>query len=129
MSSSPVNKAYSLLGTAEEVINTLSGELEALQEESTKLASQLVQTDTIMKYAEIVDTMINDGLIEVSSRQDKVAELVAAGVDPEVFKSAMAIAPNIHTLGHLDNSSEETFSTENPLERAIMSYVQSKNNF
>jgi|SaaInl7_150m_RNA_FD_contig_21_205616_length_1223_multi_16_in_0_out_0_3 hypothetical protein len=121
-----LDQAFSLLKEAEDVIRTLTQERNGLRNEKGQLMNKLAESINILKFAEIVDEMIESGIVDITSKQDKLEELVSSGHSPDVYKEAMSLAPTLNTLGHLDSASEDNSSQGNPLERAIFNYVQNK---
>ena len=121
-----MDQAMTLLKEAEGLIRTLTSERNGLRNEKSQLMTKLAESINNVKYAEIVEEMIDSGIVDAASKQEKLMELRSSGLAPEVYKEAMNLAPTLYTLGHLDSSSEDISSQGNPLERALFNYVQNK---
>jgi hypothetical protein len=121
-----MDQAMTLLKEAEGLIRTLTSERNGLRNEKSQLMTKLAESINNVKYAEIVEEMIDNGIVDAASKQEKLMELRSSGLAPEVYKEAMNLAPTLYTLGHLDSSSEDISSQGNPLERALFNYVQNK---
>jgi predicted transcriptional regulator len=121
-----MDQAMTLLKEAEGLIRTLTSERNGLRNEKSQLMTKLAESINNVKYAEIVEEMIDSGIVDAASKQEKLMELRSSGLAPEVYKEAMNLAPTLYTLGHLDSSSEDISSQGHPLERALFNYVQNK---
>lgn len=121
-----LNQAMAILKEAECAIRSLNKEKSTLRQENSQLLLKVAESSKFVKFAEIVDDMIEEGILDSASRKEKIIELVSSDTSPEVFKEAMNLAPTMHSLGHLDTAQEDNNSEVNPLDRAIMTYVHNK---
>ena len=122
-----LDQAYSLLKEAQGLIKSLTGERDSLRREKSQLINKIAESVNMFKYAQIVDEMVEGGIVDLASKSEKINEMVDSGLSPDVYKEAMNLAPTLYSLGHLDNASEVNSNEGNPLEKAILSFVQHKN--
>ena len=121
-----LDQALTLLKEAEGTIRFLTKERNTLLSKNTQLLTKLAEEVNTRQFIEVVDDMIDMGVLDAALKQEKIDSLMKSGVSPEVYKEAMNLVPNLYSLGHLDSSQEEETTTNNPLERAILTNVQSK---
>jgi hypothetical protein len=121
-----LDQALTLLKEAESTIRFLTRERNSLLTEKTQLLTKMAEEVNARQFIEVVDDMIDMGVLDSALKQDKLDSLMKSGVSPEVYKEAMTLVPNLYSLGHLDSAPEEETTMNNPLERAILDYVQNK---
>jgi hypothetical protein len=121
-----MDQTVSLLKEAEGKVLSLVEELSVLRLENSQLLTKLAETSNVFKFAEVVDDMVEMGIVDSALRHEKIEELMNSGSSPDIYKEAINLVPTFHSLGHLDSAIEEDSIHSNPMELAIMDYVQSK---
>lgn len=112
-----VIKKDELLKQAADTIRTLSFQLEEMKKENAKLLKD-------QHVKELVDHMVDNGMLASEDRMKKVAEL--AKCSEEEFKvaiKAVSMLSESPTLGRIKHDEVDESSSMDPMTRAIYSHI------
>lgn len=117
-------KAEGMIKYASSVIDAIKEERDKLRHQKMELIEKLAERDLRLEVEQVVDEMICRDIIQPEERSVKVAEIIKSGTSPEVYKKAMELKIDDISLGRLSDAPLSTSDDSNPMERAILGWLE-----